>query len=247
LECLRNACDAAESPWRRPRGGHSSPVGRTILVVEDDPSIAAVVVGALRHAGFDVELATDGRAAVDKGAAANIALIVLDLMLPELDGMDVLQRLRARTVAPILVVTARTEVSVRVSVFREGAVDYLPKPFFVEELLARIHARLGSGTLEADRVAFGAFVVDRSRRDVCIEGGPVLLTPTEFFLIEALTRRPGRAVSRGELARALSDPEEASPRQLDAHVARLRKKLGRFSEAIVTVWGHGYRFEPPAS
>jgi DNA-binding response OmpR family regulator len=222
------------------------PERRKVVVVEDDPSIAAVVVRALLHAGFAVELATDGRVGVEKGAAPDVALIVLDLMLPEIDGLDVLQRLRARTTAPILVVTARTEVSVRVAVFKEGAVDYLPKPFFVEELLARVHARLGGGTDGSDTLVFGPVTLDKHRREVAIEGMPITLTPTEFSLFEALTRRPGRAASRGELALALADPDEASPRHLDAHIARLRKKLGGFGAAIVTVWGHGYRFDPPA-
>lgn len=219
---------------------------RKVLVVEDDPSIAAVVVRALFHAGFDVELASDGRVGVEKGADPHVALIVLDLMLPEIDGLEVLQRLRARTTAPILVVTARTELSVRVAVFKEGAVDYLPKPFFVEELLARVHARLGGGADGGDSLAFGPLALDRTRREVAIDGVPISLTPTEFSLFEALTRRPGRAASRGELALALTDPDEASPRHLDAHFARLRKKLGSFGTAIVTVWGHGYRFDPPA-
>jgi DNA-binding response OmpR family regulator len=222
------------------------PERRKVVVVEDDPSIAAAIVRALLQAGFDVELATDGQSGVEKGAAANVALIVLDLMLPEIDGIEVLQRLRARTTAPILVVTARTEVSVRVAVFKEGAVDYLPKPFFVEELLARVHARLGGTTNGGDKVAFGPLEIDRNRREVSIDGGHVPLTPTEFLLFEALTRRPGRATSRGELALALTDPDEASPRHLDAHIARLRKKLSIFGASIVTVWGHGYRFDPPA-
>ncbi len=222
------------------------PERRKVVVVEDDPSIAAAVVRALLQAGFDVELATDGRSGVEKGAAPNVALIVLDLMLPEIDGIEVLQRLRARTTAPILVVTARTEVSVRVAVFKEGAVDYLPKPFFIEELLARVHARLGGIEDGGDSVAFGPLAIDRDRREVAIDGRPIPLTPTEFSLFEALTRRPGRAASRGELAFALTDPDEVSPRHLDAHVARLRKKLGSLGAAIVTIWGHGYRFDPPA-
>jgi DNA-binding response OmpR family regulator len=222
---------------------------RKIVVVEDDPFIGGSIVRALVRSGFEVELATDGVRGVEASVRPDVALVVLDLMLPELDGLDVIARIRARSPAPILVVSARTELRARVAVFEAGAVDYLPKPFFVEELLVRIQARLAPKEVNAESVAesFGELVVDWSRREVRVDGSPVALTPTELNLLRTLTRRPGRAYSRGELSLVSADPEEASLRHLDAHLARLRKKLGRFGVSVVTVWGHGYRFDPPRS
>ncbi|ATB35951.1 DNA-binding response regulator [Cystobacter fuscus] len=226
----------------------AAPPTPSIVVIEDDAAIAGAVVRALVRAGFSVTLATDGPRGLALARAPGTALVVLDLMLPELSGLDVLQRLRACTPAPIIVVTAQTELETRIAVFAEGAVDYLPKPFFVEELLARIHARLGPapvGTNSAP-LGFGPLTIDLDAREVRVDGDTVSLTPTEFLLLAALVRRPGRAFARSELALALADPEETSPRQLDVHIMRLRKKLGSVGAAIRTVWGHGYRFDPPA-
>lgn len=222
---------------------------RKIVVVEDDPFIGGSIVRSLVRFGFDVELATDGIRGVEAAVRPDVALVVLDLMLPELDGLDAIARIRARSSTPILVVSARTELEARVAVFEAGAVDYLPKPFFVEELLVRIQARLGqkSGDVEPEPEAYGALCIDWTGREVRVDDVRVALTPTELNLFRTLVRRPGRAFSRSELTLALVDPEEASPRQLDAHLARLRKKLGRYGTSIVTVWGHGYRFDPPRS
>lgn len=222
---------------------------RKIVVVEDDPFIGGSIVRALVRFGFDVELATDGARGVEAAVQPDVSLVVLDLMLPELDGFDAIARIRARSSAPILVVSARTELEARVAVFEAGAVDYLPKPFFVEELLVRIQARLAPKGPDGESApeVFGALTVDWSKREVRVDDSPVALTPTELNLLRTLMRRPGRAFSRGELSLVLAEPEEASPRHLDAHLARLRKKLGRCGTSVVTVWGHGYRFDPPRS
>jgi DNA-binding response OmpR family regulator len=218
--------------------------GTRILVVEDDDSVASGIVRGLRRAGFEVELACDGARGVQMALREDTALVVLDLMLPERDGFEVLQAVRARTAVPVIVVTARTNLSDRLRVFELGAVDYLPKPFFVEELLARVQARLGPSPKPRQRVELSGLQVDLDARRVELDGAAVPLTPTEFAVLRYLLERPGRAVSRSDLAGALRDLEDTDPRNVDAHVSRLRRKLGSASSHIATVWGHGYRFDP---
>lgn len=212
-----------------------------ILVVEDDASVAALVIRGLGRAGFEVELAIDGESAVRCATAAPPALVVLDLMLPGRDGLDVLVAIRARCQAPVIVVTARLALEDRLRAFELGAVDYLPKPFFFEELLARVQVRLGR-----DRprhvVRLDGALLDFDAPAIEIDGEAVKLTPTELAILRYLVERPGRAVSRADLAQALADPED--PANVEAHVSRLRKKLGDASRHVTTVWGHGYRFEP---
>lgn len=215
-----------------------------VLVIEDDAAVGAGVVRALKRAGFGVELATDGARGLELAVEPRFALIVLDLMLPERDGFDVLRLVRARVATPIIVVTARTELPDRLRAFELGAVDFLPKPFFVEELLARVHARLGGRRETAKIVRFGRAAVDLDARTLTVDDALVHTTPSEIALLAYLAERPGRALSRQELASTLADAEEVSPRNVDTHVARLRKKLGDAGAALVTVWGHGYRFEP---
>lgn len=217
-----------------------------VVVIEDDALVAAGIVRGLRRAGFDVELACDGRSGVQRASDERVAAVVLDLNLPERDGFDVLAAVRARSAVPIIIVTARTELSERLRAFELGAVDYLPKPFFVEELLARIQTRLGAARTARRVVTVAGARIDLGGHKVEVEGAAVALTPTEFALLRYLVERPGRAVSRQELAGALRDLAEADPRNIDAHLSRLRRKLGAASSAIATVWGHGYRFDPEA-
>lgn len=215
-----------------------------VVVIEDDPPIAAGIVRGLKRAGFAVEVAGDGLTGIELASHSRTDLVILDLMLPELDGVAVLKKLRDRCAAPVIVVTARTEIETRVRVFDLGAIDYLPKPFFIEELIARTQARLGLSVPPKQQLRrFGAAVVDLSARAVEVAGAPVHLTPTEFAVLAYLVRRPGQAIARPQLAAALADLGEGSTRNLDAHVARLRRKLGESARHIVTVWGHGYCFE----
>ena len=216
-----------------------------VVVIEDDPPIAAGIVRGFKRAGFDVALACDGLTGMELASQPNTDLVILDLMLPELDGVAVLKRLRARCAAPALVVTARTELETRVCVLELGAVDYLPKPFFIEELIARAQLRLGiTSPSKRQLQRFDSAVVDLDAHTVEVAGTAVHLTPTEFAILAYLVHRPGQAIARARLAAALSDLGEASTRNLDAHVARLRRKLGDSARCIVTVWGHGYRFVP---
>lgn len=218
-----------------------------ILLVEDDPNVAAGVVRELRRAGFEIELAVDGASGVELATTKPFALVVLDLMLPARDGFDVLRLIRARTAVPVIVVTARTELQDRLKAFELGAVDYVPKPFFVDELLARIHARIGAPA-QPHAVIETAFArLDLEAPRIEVEGAVVHLTPTELALVRYLAERRGRAVSRGDLAEALRDLDGADPRNIDAHMSRLRRKLGPAAALIATVWGHGYRFDPGAA
>lgn len=215
-----------------------------VLIIEDDPSVGAAMVRGLRKAGFEVELATDGQQGLERAIDPRFALIVLDLMLPERDGLDVLKQVRARVATPVIVVTARTELPDRLKTFELGAVDFLPKPFFVEELLARIHARLGLRTASGAVARFGVAELDLEARTLRIDDSPVHATRSEIALLSYLVSRPGRAISRTELAQTLSELEDVSPRNVDTHIAHLRKKLGSAGTSIVTVWAHGYRFDP---
>lgn len=214
-----------------------------MLVVEDDPAIAAGMVRGLRLAGFEVELAVDGAQGAARAVDADILLVVLDLMLPEMDGFDVLRTVRARSAVPFVVVTARTELPDRLRAFALGAVDYLPKPFFVEELVARVQTRLALTQSPKRVVECGPLQVDIEGRAVNVDGVATHLTPTEFAILRYLVERPGRAVNRNDLASALQDLGDADPHNVDAHVSRLRRKLGNASGLVKTVWGHGYRFE----
>lgn len=219
-----------------------------VLVVEDDPGVAAGLVRGLAAAGFAVELATSGRAGLECALRGAFDLVVLDLMLPERSGLEILRDLSGRGRAPVIVLTARTDLQDRLRSFELGAVDHVPKPFFMEELVARVRAHLRARA-EAPRriVGWAGVTVDLDAR-VARRGEEVLpLTRAELDLLAYLLERPNRAVPREQLADgALSALEPCDARTVDSHVARIRKKLGPgAAAAIVTVWGIGYRFEPP--
>lgn len=223
-----------------------SPTSPRVLVVEDDAATAAGVVRGLRAAGFDVELSTSGADAAHRIGVEAHDVVVLDLMLPEKDGFEVLERMRHRTSAPVIVLTARTDLADRLRAFELGAADFVAKPFWIEELVARIRSRLRLAPERPKRIVRWAGVsLDLDARTVLVDGRPAPLTPTEFAVLAFLAERPGRAVSRGVLSeRALASLDEPDARTVDSHVARLRKKLGEGASAIVTVWGIGYRFDP---
>lgn len=219
-----------------------------VLVVEDDPGVAAGLVRGLTAAGFEVELATNGRAGLECALRGAFDVVVLDLMLPERSGLEILRDLSGRRRVPVIVLTARTDLPDRLRSFELGAVDYVPKPFFMEELVARARAHLGVRAGAPRRViGWAGVTVDLDAR-AARRGEEVLpLTRAELDLLAYLIERPSRAISREQLAeRALSALEPRDARTIDSHVARIRKKLGAgAAAAIVTVWGIGYRFEPP--
>jgi DNA-binding response OmpR family regulator len=217
-----------------------------ILVIEDDPPIAGGVVRGLRAAGFSVALAVDGEQALREAAATPPSLVVLDLNLPDRSGFDLLDAWRGGQSAPVIILTARTDLEVRVRCFGLGAADYLPKPFWLEELLARVRARLGLGAGGARReIRWADVTLDLDARTVRREGaGEVPLTPHELTVLAYLAGRAGRALTRAQIAaHALPPNEERVDRVVDCHVARLRRKLGDAGARIRTVWGVGYRFD----
>lgn len=217
-----------------------------LLVVEDDPSIAAGLTRGLKEAGFDVSLEVTGESALAAAARESFDLLVLDLNLPDLTGFDVLDGLRTRTSLPVIVLTARTELGDRLRAFNLGAVDYLAKPFWMEELVARIRARLrlpeASGRRE---VSWDGVVCDLDARTVRGDGGAELgLTAHEFNVLALLVERRGSALTREQIANAaLPHDGDRQARTVDSHVSHLRRKLGPAGQRIRTVWGIGYRFE----
>lgn len=218
-----------------------------ILVVEDDASMAAGIVRGLRIAGFEVELATNGADGARRAIEGAFDLAVLDLLLPEQTGFAVLEQIQGRSAMPVIVLTARTELEDRLRCFGLGAADFVAKPFFMEELVARIRSRLSAREAAPKRIVrWCGVAVDLDARAVSVGVDQIELTRSEFDLLAHLVQRPGRAISRRQLAeQALVPFDERAERTIDSHVARVRKKLGAGAACIVTVWGIGYRFAPP--
>jgi DNA-binding response OmpR family regulator len=221
-----------------------------ILVVEDETKIARLVRDYLEHAGFEAEVVGDGDAALASARRSRPDLVVLDLGLPGRDGLDVARVLRRTSSVPIVMLTARGDEIDRVVGLELGADDYVVKPFSPKELVARVRAVLRrtqaaqAGGPEVLRVA--DVEVDLPRMRVSVGGRPVELTPTEFQLLAALMREPGRVFTRGQLLDAVHGVAfESYERAIDAHVKNLRKKLepapGR-PRYLLTVHGVGYRF-----
>ncbi|MSP26714.1 MAG: response regulator transcription factor [Myxococcales bacterium] len=219
----------------------------SICVVEDEAAVASRLCLGLKRCGFDVALATDGEAAIELATSREFALILLDLGLPRRSGFDVLKALRNRTRAPIIVLTAQLDLASRMQSFEDGAVDWIGKPFFLEELVVRMRLRLGAATVAApSSVELGGALLDVGRGTVHCAGVDVGLTRTEHGLLKYLLDRGGRAVTRRQLAdEVLAADGDVTDRTVDSHVSRLRKKLGPAGAAITTVWGIGYRLVLP--
>jgi DNA-binding response OmpR family regulator len=222
-----------------------------ILVVDDDKKIVELVTLYLKKDGYHVLAAYDGRQAIELARHKQPDLIVLDLMLPQVDGTDVCRILRAESQVPIIMLTGRSTDDDKLQGLDLGADDYMTKPFNPRELLARIRAVLrrtaGKQEPSLSEIRFGEMVVDFVRHQVWASGQVVNLTPTEFRLLEVLVREPGRAFSRLELLeQAFGYDYEGLERTVDVHIMNLRKKIepepGR-PRYVVTVPGLGYRFE----
>lgn len=214
------------------------------LIVEDDDRIAGDIAAALAQAGFRAERVRDGEAAWFRGGTEDYALIVLDLGLPRLDGLSVLKRWRAEGVnTPVLVLTARGSWNERVEGIDAGADDYLPKPFRMEELVARARGlvRRAAGRMSPLQQV-GRLTLDGNRQPAAVDGRPLALTPLEFRLLACLVRQAGRVVAPGELLEQLyGDDDARDVNALEALVARLRRKTG--PGVIGTRRGLGYHLE----
>jgi two-component system, OmpR family, response regulator len=215
-----------------------------VLVIEDDATLAGSLVRRLRRDGYEVEVCWRGDSGLERAVEWQPDLVVLDLMLPGKSGLEVLGRL-TREGRKTIVLTARVEVADRVRSFELGAVDYVPKPFFLDEISARVRARLAPlPDFQRRIVRWAGAAVDLDARTVTLAGNPVALTRFEFAVLAYLIERPGRAVSRAQIQeQALPGAEPAAERTVDTHIVRLRRKLGSAGDAIVTVWGVGYRLD----
>ncbi|MBP8292274.1 MAG: response regulator transcription factor [Caldilineaceae bacterium] len=228
---------------------------QTILVVDDEPSISEVVGLYLERAGFQVRLAPDGAAALAELTRALPDLVILDLMLPEIDGLELTRRLRAVSNTPIIMLTARREEIDRVLGLEMGADDYVVKPFSPPELVSRVRAVLRRAQpaerrpeTDAATLAFGAVRIDPAARVVMIGGEPVNLTAKEFDLLCFFARNPRQVFNRDQLLdQVWGETEYIDPSTVTVHIRRLREKVEADPanpRHILTVWGVGYRFEP---
>jgi DNA-binding response OmpR family regulator len=223
-------------------------MSHTILVVDDEARIVQLVRDYLERAGFAVLSARDGETAVLLARRERPDLIVLDLMLPGMDGLDVCRRLRQESAVPIIMLTARVEEADRIVGLELGADDYVTKPFSPRELVARVRAALrrASGQIgPASVIRAGDLQLDTATMTASVGGQPVDLTPTEFHLLAALARQPGRIFSREQLLEAIHGVTfDGYDRSVDSHIKNLRRKIEsdpRQPRHIETVYGVGYR------
>ena len=227
-----------------------------ILIVDDDVELCSMIAEYLRREGFQVEAVHNGERGLERALSRSHDLLLLDVMLPGMNGFDLLRQLRASSDLRVLLLTARGDDVDRIVGLEIGADDYLPKPFNPRELLARVRAILrrpqnGKGGLEAgERLAVGDVELDLGSRTTVRNGEPVELTSVEFSLLEALLRSAGKIVSREELAqKVLGRNLNLFDRSIDVHISKLRKKLGemvRGAERIKTVRGAGYLYALPS-
>jgi two-component system alkaline phosphatase synthesis response regulator PhoP len=222
---------------------------KTVLVVDDEPRIVELARDYLEHAGFGVITATDGPSALTAVRVRKPDVLVLDLGLPGMDGLDVARTIRRESTLPIIMLTARDDELDRVLGLEIGADDYVTKPFSPRELVARIRAilrRVDRQDEASDRIEAAGVSIDIARMRVVAGGRTVELTPTEFALLVALARQPGRIFTRSQLLDAIHGVAfESYERAVDAHVKNLRRKLEddpSRPQYVLTVYGVGYRF-----
>jgi DNA-binding response OmpR family regulator len=226
---------------------------KTVLVVDDEPKIVQLARDYLEHAGYGVLTTGDGAAALQLARTRRPDLIVLDLGLPSVDGLDVTKALRAESRVPIVILTARDDEVDKVLGLELGADDYMTKPFSPRELVARVRSVLRRSELPAHdlggRLIVGDLVVDRDRHEVEVGGRAVELTATEFSIVAALAAQPGRVFTRSQLLDAVHGVAfESYERAIDAHVKNIRRKLEPDAHAprhLLTVHGVGYRLADP--
>ena len=228
---------------------------QTILVVDDEEAIAEAVRARLESEGFQVVVAGDGPEAIGLCEQVHPDLVVLDLMLPGMDGLEVCRQIQRDRWVPVLMLTARTEEADKVAGFAVGADDYLTKPFSLRELVVRVRAILRRmeriGALPADEpIDRAGLAIDQARRTVAVDGSHIQLTPLEFEILLTLARTPGVVFTREQLMdKVWGYRDYAGGRVVDSHVARIRRKMGEDGTEprfIRTVHGVGYAFRAPA-
>ena len=226
---------------------------RTVLVVEDEPTLATAIAQRITAEGWTARVAGDGASAVQAALQLKPDLVIMDIMLPVMDGLEATKRIVAERPVPVLILTARDDETDKVIGLGAGADDYMTKPFSMRELIARCkallrrveRAKIIAKNSENEKILdFGSMVIDPAQRIVTVNGEQVHLTPTEFDLLATLARRPKSVLTREKLLEEVWDWVDASgTRTVDSHVKALRHKLG--ADMIRTVHGVGYAFEPP--
>jgi DNA-binding response OmpR family regulator len=253
MKCLRADVRRASALGISGSEGQDGSVRDRVLVVDDEEIVRDVLTRYLEREGFRVDVASDGEAAVELAERSRPDIVVLDLMLPKLDGFEVFRRIRDGCDVPIVMLTAKSEEVDRIVGLEVGADDYVTKPFSPREVVARIRAVLrrsenSPGGSDDASILAGPLEIDIGRREVRHEGMFVPLTRREFDLLELLASHPGRTFSRLELLERVWDSSwQGDSSTVTVHVRRLRAKIERDAsdpQHIVTVWGVGYRFEP---
>jgi DNA-binding response OmpR family regulator len=222
-----------------------------VLVVDDEPMVREVVVTYLEREGFSVSEAADGKRAMELVLETRPDLVVLDVMLPVIDGFEALGEIRKRYEVPVILLTARTEEADRVLGLELGADDYVVKPFSPRELAARVRSvlRRSRHLPPTPRLEFDGLLIDGGTRDVLVGGSAVELTPKEFDLLAFLANAPRQVFSRAQLLDHVwdSSPDYQDPSTVTVHIRRIRQKIEADPDEplwVTTVWGVGYRFEP---
>ena len=231
----------------------STVIPRTVLVVEDEPTLATAIAQRITAEGWTARVASDGASAVQAASTLRPDLVIMDIMLPVMDGLEATKRIVAERPVPVLILTARDDEADKVIGLGAGADDYMTKPFSMRELIARCKALLrrvdrakviAKNSENEKLLDFGSLVIDPAQRIVTVNGEQVHLTPTEFDLLATLARKPKSVLTREKLLEEVWDWVDASgTRTVDSHVKALRHKLG--SKNIRTVHAVGYAFEPP--
>lgn len=225
-------------------------MGPSILIIDDDTELCALMKDFLTSNGLEIEAVHDGRLGLARALESNFDLVILDVMLPLLNGFELLRIMRRRSAVPVIMLTARTSEQDRVLGLNTGADDYLPKPFGADELLARVRAVLRRtkrvDVIGAERISAGGVELNPQTREAFFQGEPVDLTSIQFDILEFLVRSAGRTVSRDELATVLYQrPSTPYERSLDVHISHLRRKLNDTRGALInTIRGVGYLFAP---
>ena len=231
-----------------------------LLVIDDDQKLCRLIKGYLDPLGYDVVVANSSKDGLEKALAGKFDAVILDIMMPEMDGLEVLRRLRSRSSVPVLMLTGLGEESDRIVGLEMGADDYLPKTFSTRELLARLRAVIRRSRLTAAKsapntgnedapVVVGNLRIEPATRIVTLNGSPISLTAVEFDLLLALARMPGRVKSREQLLLEVADRDfEAFDRSIDVHISSIRRKLGDDAKSprwVQTVRSVGYRLVKP--